>query len=107
MWGAERALDAGHAEQGAEQTAVQRLSERGRQRQRQCDGSARAAQRHHLAQVLVLERQQRAPVDGRPQVPCHIVCLLECHLHSHSTTCCDDYLSLIPHLMPDARSLPE
>ena len=37
---------------------------------------------HHVAQMLVLEGQQGPPIDARPHIPCHIVCLLERHLHS-------------------------
>ena len=39
-------------------------------------------ERHHGAEVLVAERQQRAVVDGGPQVPRHVVRLLERHLRS-------------------------
>ena len=48
--------------------------------QREGDGGVHSAQRHHVAEVLVLERQQRAAVDGRPQVPPRVVRRLERHL---------------------------
>ena len=41
-------------------------------------------ERHHVAQVLVLEGQQGPPVDARPHIPGHVVSLLEGHLCSSS-----------------------
>ena len=41
---------------------------------------------HHVSQVLVLEGQQGACIDGRPQVPSYIICLLKCYLQSPHVT---------------------
>ena len=66
--------------QSLDDADLQTIGQLGGDGQRQRYGAVDGAQRHHVAQVLVLERQQRAAVDGGPHVPCHVVRLLECHL---------------------------
>ena len=73
-------LDACKLQQAACKAVVESLLQGRRQGDGEGDGPAGAPQGHHVAQVLVLEWQQRAPVDGGPQVPGHVVRLLEGHL---------------------------
>ena len=41
----------------------------------------RLTERHHVSKVLVSEGQQGSVVDGSPDIPGSIVCLLERNLH--------------------------
>ena len=78
MWG--DSLDACKLQQAACKAIVEGLLQGRREGDGEGDGPAGAPQGHHVAQVLVLERQQRAPVDGGPQIPGHVVRLLEGYL---------------------------
>ena len=77
-------LDACQAQEASKECIVGSLLQGRRDRDGQRDGPAGAPQGHHVSQVLILEGQQGTLADTCPQVPCHIVRLLECHLQQAS-----------------------